>query len=484
MEIGSSASQEVNVHSPGPPKRLIFCFDGTWNTLDAKCPTNVVLTAETVLPMAPDGKAQAIFYDEGVGTGKLDRIGGGVFGWGLADRLGDAYRFLTFNYTPGDEIFVFGFSRGAFTARSFVGLMRNCGVVSRSKAGRIGEAIDWYRDRTLSKSPDSLRSREFRAEISPSVCVDEGEDEWRKAMINGYSPGDSPQLCIRYLGVWDTVGALGVPTRYRLLQFFNRKYRFHDTNLSGLVMSGRHAVAIDERRQDFTPTLWSNIDKLNRASGFDPDAPVTPYQERWFPGVHCGVGGGGDFRGLSDQSLAWVWDGAQKAGLALDTSRGSRLFELAPDPRSPLSPFDEEGSGLWQGAKSALINALWRRGDRTGPKLFRDVSSPARRRWKLEPGELAERRKYRPKPLRRFSKDLNALPPIPEAPEPGTYRMIRVASGDTLAGIAKRELLKADRWREIFDINGDVLDDPDHIYIGMPLRIPKPAPPPRIGDEA
>jgi uncharacterized protein (DUF2235 family) len=125
-----STEAEVNVKLPGPAKRLVFCFDGTWNTLDARCPTNVVLTAETVVPMAPDGKAQPIFYDEGVGTGRFERIAGGMFGWGLTDRLGDAYRFLTFNHTPGDEIFVFGFSRGAFTARSFVGMLHNCGVVS------------------------------------------------------------------------------------------------------------------------------------------------------------------------------------------------------------------------------------------------------------------------------------------------------------------------------------------------------------------
>jgi uncharacterized protein (DUF2235 family) len=475
MEVESSADQEVNVRSPGPPKRLVFCFDGTWNTLDARCPTNVVLTAETVLPMAPDGKAQAIFYDEGVGTGKSEHLGGGMFGWGLVDRLGDAYRFLTFNYTPGDEIYVFGFSRGAFTARSFVGMLRNCGIVARTQAARIGDAIDWYRERTSSKGPNSLPTRQFRAEISPTVCVDEGEDAWRQANIRGYAPGDAPLLNLRYLGVWDTVGALGVPTRYRLLQFFNRKYRFHDTNLSSMVRSGRHAVAIDERRQDFTPTLWSNIDELNREARADPDSPLAPFQERWFPGVHCGVGGGGDFRGLSDQSLAWVWDGAQKAGLALDTSVGSKVFELAPDPCSPLSPFDEDNFGLWQRAKSSVLDLMWRRGDRTGPTVFRNVSPSARRRWKMNPAELPEHTAYRPAPLKAFEADLNALPDIPPPPEAGTYKIVRVAPGETLGRIAKRELGDSERWKEIFEINRDELDDPDHIFIGMPLRIPTSA---------
>src|ERR1043166_9849175 len=95
-------------------KRLVFCFDGTWNRLDAAFPTNVVITAESVLPLAAANTAQLIYYDEGVGTGRWDRIRGGLFGAGLMQNLANAYRFLIFNYTPGDEIYVFGFSRGAY----------------------------------------------------------------------------------------------------------------------------------------------------------------------------------------------------------------------------------------------------------------------------------------------------------------------------------------------------------------------------------
>lgn len=107
-------------------KRLVFCFDGSWNQIDAPHPTNVLFTAQSVLPMAPDGTAQLIYYDEGVGTEKGEKLRGGMFGKGLEKNLNDAYRFLIFNHTPGDEIYVFGFSRGAFTARSFAGLISNC----------------------------------------------------------------------------------------------------------------------------------------------------------------------------------------------------------------------------------------------------------------------------------------------------------------------------------------------------------------------
>lgn len=474
MPAPDPADTEVNVRAPGAPKRLVFCFDGTWNRLDALTPTNVVITAETVLPTAPDGRAQAIFYDEGVGTGPLDHLGGGLFGWGIVDKLGDAYRFLTFNYSPGDEIFVFGFSRGAFTARSFVGMLRNCGIVARSQAGRIGEAIHWYRNRSKSTEPDSLKSHKFRSEISPFVLVEEGEDEWRQANVPGYAAGSATLLKIKYLGVWDTVGALGVPSRYRLLAFLNRKYRFHDTALSPIVAAGRHAVAIDERRKDFMPTLWSNIDQLNADSGHEADDALAPFREQWFPGVHCGVGGGGDFRGLSDQSLAWVWDGAQRAGLALDTDVGSRLFELWPDPHSPLSPFDTDALPLLQRVKAGIVDALWMKGDRPGPAGIRDVSISAQRRWKCDPATLPEHVAYRPAPLAKLKQALDALPLVPAPPSPGSYDLHRVVRGDTLRSIAKRRLGDAKRADEIFAMNRDILEDADHIYPGMPLRVPKP----------
>jgi uncharacterized protein (DUF2235 family) len=467
------ARTEVNVKEPGPPKRLVVCFDGTWNRLDARCPTNVVLTAESVVPMAPDKKAQVIFYDEGVGTGHSDHLGGGVFGWGVTDKLGDAYRFLTFNYTPGDEIFVFGFSRGAFTARSFVGLLHNCGIVARSKARRIGDAIDWYERRSASTLPASVESREFRAEISPAVCADEGEDAWRQGNVANYVAGSAPFLNVAYLGVWDTVGSLGIPTRYRLLNFLDRKYRFHDTALASIVRSGRHAVAIDERRKDFTPTLWSNIDDLNRTAGATPDDPAAPYLEHWFPGVHCAVGGGGDFRGLSDQALVWIWEGALKAGLALDTTPGSPPFAVAPDPRDPLWPFDKDRMSWWHRRKSALINALWQKGDRTGPTDFANVAVPARRRWQYDPAALPEKIRYRPKPLHHLRKQLDASPPPPPPPKVGTFDIVRVAPNDSLTKIALQRLGNGDRWKEIFDMNQDLLDDPNHIYPGMPLRVPK-----------
>jgi uncharacterized protein (DUF2235 family) len=300
-------------------KRLVFCFDGTWNRIDSACPTNVVVTAESVLPLTPGNVAQLIYYDEGVGTGKWERFRGGIFGSGLVKNLADAYRFLIFNYTPGDEIFVFGFSRGAYTARSFVGLLNNCGVLLRRHAGRVSEAIERYRERDDSPAYRE-RMNHFRWEHSPTVCVSAEEDRWRAKECIGYGPGDAHHLRIRYLGVWDTVGALGIPTRSAWFHWVNKEHQFHNTTLSEFVMSARHAVAIDERRKDFEPTLWNNLLELAGSSSKSAEAVDAPYQQKWFPGTHSSVGGGGERRGLSDQALDWVLDGARHAGLALDSS--------------------------------------------------------------------------------------------------------------------------------------------------------------------
>ena len=152
-------------------KRLVICFDGTWNRLDSRHSTNVVITAESVVPFARDQVAQVIFYDEGVGTGKWEHLRGGMFGMGIVQNLADAYRFLIFNYTPGDQIYVFGFSRGAFTARSFAGLLSNCGILRREHAGKIADAISMYQERHKDKPAYAERTMRFRGDFCPDVCV-------------------------------------------------------------------------------------------------------------------------------------------------------------------------------------------------------------------------------------------------------------------------------------------------------------------------
>lgn len=454
-------------------KRLVVCFDGTWNRLDAPESTNVVLTAEGVVPMASGEIAQVIFYDEGVGTRRFEKLTGGMFGHGLVANMSDAYRFLIFNYTVGDEIYIFGFSRGAFTARSFVGLLSTCGILLRSKASQVTEAIKLYQARTDS-AEYADRVLQFRKEHSPQICVSEEEDAWRCANVPGYSAGSVPRLGIAYLGVWDTVGALGVPSRYRWLQFLNRKYRFHDTNLSSFVRSARHAVAIDERRADFAPTLWSNIDELNIGSGSTSRKLDAPYQQKWFPGVHGAVGGGGKYRGLSDQALDWVLTGARRMGLELDGEGHSRLYKLRPDPTDFLS--NEPPPSLL--SVGGFLAALWKTADRDGPDQLVEVSLSARRRWHEKASSLRDKAPYKPTTLVKVKDALDALDPailgvgIDEAAlEP--FNLYVVLQGETLSSIAYRHYDDASAWTTIYQANLDKIEDPNLIYVGQELRLPK-----------
>lgn len=271
-------------------KRLVVLADGTWNEPGQKqrgkaAPTNVVKLAAAVQPSDAQGVPQIVYYHEGVGEngGIWDRLNGGAFGTGISRNIQDLYRFLCINYAPGDEVWLFGFSRGAYTARSLAGLIRNCGLLKREHLPRIGEAYALYRERGADSSPGSERAQAFRT-------------------VYGW-----PEFGVHFIGVWDTVGALGIPVTP--LRFWTKSlYEFHDVALSRTVRHAYQALALDEHRRPFVPAVWQ------RQAG----APATQVLEQaWFPGVHCNVGGGYADAGLSDGALLWMWDRASRAGLLL-----------------------------------------------------------------------------------------------------------------------------------------------------------------------
>jgi len=322
-----------------------------------------------------------------------------------------------------------------------------------SHAARVTDAIDLYRSRAPGDAPWGERAKKFRTDYVPT-----------------------PEPEIAYLGVWDTVGALGIPNYFRIARFFNGKYRFHDTDLSNKVKSARHAVAIDETRRSFEPALWSGFDEMNRAAGKDPTAPDAPYQQKWFPGVHSAVGGGGDYRGISDQALEWIWAGARLAGLELDVSPSSRIYSLQPDFMAPLGSRDLSKLSRLARLKAKIGNALWRRAPRSGgPAIIHHVSMGARRRWHAAPADLPEKTPYRPPPLQAVAEALDSdeecSRPAP-VPAPGTFEIVVVQLGDSLSKIARDRLGDPKRWPEIFAMNRDKLADPNRIYRGMTLRIP------------
>src|SRR5439155_9842936 len=129
------------------PKRIVVCCDGTWNTRDQVAPTNVDRICDAILPADESGMPQLKFYHRGIGTNGWDRILGGATGLGLSKCIRDTYEFIVQNFTPGDELFLLGFSRGAYTARSLAGFIKNCGVLRPEYADRVGEAYRLYRDR-------------------------------------------------------------------------------------------------------------------------------------------------------------------------------------------------------------------------------------------------------------------------------------------------------------------------------------------------
>lgn len=443
-------------------KRLVFCFDGTWNKLNEYTPTNVVLTAASIERVTHDGITQIIHYDEGVGTGRMEHMTGGMFGAGLVEHVRDAYRFLIFNYDAGDEIYVFGFSRGAFSARSFVGFLRHVGPLRRLHAGRIDEALELYRHRLDERDGADAELRQFRADYSSDVCIGQSDDAWRCANVANYTTGSAPVMTIRYLGVWDTVSALGVPEVLPFSMQLNREHRFHDATLDDFVVNARHAVALDERRAMFPSVSLGDLSSLNRARGHGNEDNNAPYQERWFPGVHGSVGGGGDIRGLSDDALAWVLNGAKVAGLQLDTERGTRIDGFHPDWLAPLNNVKHPGFSATQ-----LLQT-----DRAGPEHIWQMSNSAVRRWQTSPTQLPDGKPYRPASLERVASELAKLPPWTFSPPENLIETVTIKSGDTLSKLALKYYGDKMKYPLIFQANLDVLEDPDDLFAGQAIRIP------------
>jgi uncharacterized protein (DUF2235 family) len=272
------------------PKRLVVCCDGTWNTPDEvqdgkPARTNVAKIAHAVIPVDAHGTEQRVYYRKGVGTGRLDHFVGGALGWGLSRSVQDAYMYLVENYDAGDEIFLFGFSRGAYTARSVVGLIRNSGLLHRRYTRKLDDAYELYRDRSDATHPRLMEAALFRRSFGREVRI-------------------------RFLGVWDTVGALGIPVDVPGVHLLNSRWKFHDVKLSTAVDNAFQALAIDERRKPFAPAIWEQQPEAARVG--------QRLEQVWFAGVHSDVGGGYPETALSDVALVWMANRAAECGLAAD----------------------------------------------------------------------------------------------------------------------------------------------------------------------
>lgn len=316
----------------------VFC-DGTWNSPTIAQHTHVYQLSQAAA--ASTGQGQITLYQPGVGatlekagffSNILNKYGGGAFGWGLNEKIKAAYAELAREYKPGDEIMIFGFSRGAYTARSLGGMIRKCGFPDQVTPATVNAAFRLYKKSGKRNAPDEPHILAKRKKLSPRFATSQKDLEYRG--------GNADLVCISYMGIWDTVGALGLPVALfgPVAKLWNHRHQFHDTDLSSLVKSARHAVAIDELRSMYEVTPWSNLDHERDENGAaigtglnrGDTSPERPFQQLWFVGDHSMVGGTGALRGLTAITLAWIAEGAQKAGLALRDD--PPWLDAAPEP--------------------------------------------------------------------------------------------------------------------------------------------------------
>ena len=290
---------------PKPPKNIVLCSDGTGNSGGKKQGTNVyrVFNGIDRHTKDVDGKTlteQVAFYDDGVGTEslKLLKVLGGAFGLGLGRNIVDLYTKLVQVYEPGDRIYLFGFSRGAFTVRSLAGLIHYCGIVERKPGlsdqeirDRAKEAFKKFKDGHYGDKPDEALAFKEKHGVRITQAPWEG---WEGG------PKDIP---IEFIGVWDTVDAVGVPFD-GLRDVLDKIWpiQFKDTSLSRQVHRGCHAVAIDDERKTFHPVMWQE--------GNHGDV-----QQVFFAGAHSNVGGGYPRDQLAHLPLFWMMKRAEESGL-------------------------------------------------------------------------------------------------------------------------------------------------------------------------
>src|ERR1035437_2427113 len=271
-------------------KRIVFCADGTWQ---APVNNTNVYRLYKALTVASD---QVTFYDDGVGadaTG-LNRVLQGAFGEGILQKIQDGYTKIAHVYEPGNEIFLFGFSRGAYTARSLAGMIANCGLPSGTFSDDCGR-------------------QPFAAYRDPAN---------RAAILPGFTPWGRATATIRMVGVWDTVGSLGIPAIFGGVD--EKTYGFLDTGLHPDIKNAYQCLALDEKRAQFPVTLWTGA----------PAAGQT-VEQVWFSGCHGDVGGGTPLAGgvdagtrLCDITMGWMMAKAQALGVTLDPAIAAQYGTL------------------------------------------------------------------------------------------------------------------------------------------------------------
>jgi uncharacterized protein (DUF2235 family) len=334
-------------------RKLVVCCDGTWNT--PRNETNVFRTyrflrerlgnpaevsekngVTTCGGRAADGSEVLLFYDRGVGTDWFSRMAGGAVGIGLSDNVRDAYHFLGHHYVPGSEIYVFGFSRGAYTARSLCGFVKAAGLLDRPSVKDVWRA---YVDRYATGA---------RIIARPGGWSLDGVRDWLVARAGdavgrlGTDVDALPRhtgVTIRFIGVYDTVGALGVPLA-AAAKVNEPIVGFHDTTLGDIVEHAVQALAVDEKRGPYVPTLWTQPSSATVQAADAASLAGRSVLQVWFPGVHSDVGGGYGHKGIGDITWDFMMRQAAGRGLVIDPDQPTPSLTLDPLPPQHES-FDE-----------------------------------------------------------------------------------------------------------------------------------------------
>jgi len=298
----------------------------------------------SILPHTREGRLQQKWYDSGNETPWFRRFRNGTFGYGLDQTILQGYAYLVAAYDPGDEVFIYGFSRGAYIARSLVGLLSTIGLLSatlfnpnsvnrvRNAAFAVGSTVPLH-DLTRCLT-DMVLDRSNHSIDEAYHLYRNFHNDAHTVKLSAFRRQTIPNVTVTVLGIWDTVGPLGIPTN--ALKWLNdHRYNFHDTELSPIVKRGYHALAIDEHRADHNATLWTSRPRLGQK-----------IEQRWFTGAHGDVGGTYQDRDLADCALTWLQQRSILEGLAIETSS----ILLKPNALGPLhDSFSEcfEGFRKW-----------------------------------------------------------------------------------------------------------------------------------------
>ncbi|KAG8156665.1 hypothetical protein KVR01_013456 [Diaporthe batatas] len=324
MSASRPQSGSVAVPPGRQKKRLIVCCDGTWMNSDKgwekgkpQPPSNVTRLARSFNRGCSDGSVQVINYQSGVGTGSTmaDAFSGGAFGNGVAEHVRESYAFICGNYVDGDEIILIGFSRGAFTARSIAGMIGSLGLLTREGMEFFFPVFkdmqNWqtkkYKDPYPGVPFDNKPMGENAAETYRNMLIEKG-------LTRAYEGGGFGKLItIKAVAVFDTVGSLGVPTIAWMkklgIDHTTSELRFYDTTLSDRIENAFHALALDEPRPPFSPSIWERP-ASNKG--------LTNLKQVWFPGNHGNVGGGWPDQGIANMTMAWMMDQLVSVGVEFD----------------------------------------------------------------------------------------------------------------------------------------------------------------------